>query len=99
MQLQPLYERIVVELDDKQEMTSETGLTYVKDMSISNNTTMIGIVRATGEGRLLADGTIVPLKVQVGDKVLFSKMQGESYSDGTGNYTILAENCILAILK
>ena len=96
MQLQPLYDKIVVEIADKQEMTSETGLTYTKNMSISNNTTMTGIVVAVGEGRLMADGTVVPLHVEEGDKVLFSKMQGESYSDGKKDYTIISEAHILS---
>lgn len=99
MQLQPLYDKIVVEIADKQEMTSETGLTYTKNMSISNNTTMTGIVKAVGEGRLLADGNIVPMKVKVGDKVLYSKMQGESFNDGKTDYTIISEAHILTIIK
>ena len=99
MQLRPLYDKIVVEIADKQEMKSETGLTYTKNMSISNNTTMVGVVKAIGEGRLLADGNIVPMKVKVGDKVLFSKMQGESYNDGKTDYTIISEAHILTILE
>lgn len=99
MQLQPLYDKIVVEIADKQEMTSETGLTYTKNMSISNNTTMTGTVKAVGEGRLLADGNIVPMKVKVGDKVLYSKMQGESFNDGKTDYTIISEAHILTIIK
>ena len=99
MQLRPLYDKIVVEIADKQEMKSETGLTYTKNMSISNNTTMVGVVKAVGGGRLLADGNIVPMKVKVGDKVLFSKMQGESYNDGKTDYTIISEAHILTILE
>lgn len=99
MNLKPLYERIVVEIDDQQEVVSESGLSYMKDMSISNNTIMKGVVRAAGEGKLLQDGTIIPLKVKVGDTVIFSKMQGESYDDGISSYTILSESNILAIVK
>lgn len=98
MKLKPLYEKIAVILDDKQEITSSTGLSYVKNMSISNNTTMVGKVVAVGNGRLMADGTVVPLQVKVGDRVLFSKIQGESYNDGETDYTILAEQNIMAIL-
>lgn len=99
MKLMPLYEKIVVILKNKQEIKSSTGLTYTKDMSISANSTMVAEVVAVGEGRLLADGTIIPLKVKVGDTILFSKMQGESYNDGKDDYTILSEQNILAILK
>lgn len=99
MNLKPLYEKIVVELNDKQEIKSSTGLSYTKNMSISANSTMIGTVVAIGEGRLLSDGTIIPLKVKVGDKVVFSKMQGDNYNDGNKDYTILSESMILLILE
>lgn len=99
MQLQPMYDKIVVEISDKQEIVSKTGLSYVNNMSIAKNTTMVGVVVATGEGRLLADGNIVPMKVRVGDKIVFSKMQGESYNDGTHDYTILSEAHVLMILR
>lgn len=99
MNLKPLYEKIVIEIDDKQEIKSETGLSYTKNMSISANSTMIGKVVAVGEGRLLSDGTIVPLKVKVGDKVVFSKMQGDNYNDGSKDYTIISESMILLVLE
>lgn len=99
MHLKPLYDKIVLKIADKQEMKSETGLTYTKNMSISANTTMVGEVVAVGEGRLMSNGEIVPLKVKVGDKVVYSKIQGESYNDGTQDYTILSETCITAIIE
>lgn len=99
MHLTPLYEKIVVDIDGKQELETEAGLTITLDMSSSKNTTMKGTVVAVGDGRLLQDGTILPLKVKTGDKVIFSKMQGESYTDGNKEYTILSESSILAIVK
>lgn len=99
MNLKPLYEKIVVELEDKQEITSSSGLSYTKNMSISANSTMVGKVVAVGEGRLLNDGTIVPMKVKVGDKIVFSKMQGDNYNDGNKDYTILSESMVLLILE
>ena len=85
-------------IESKQELTSKSGLTYVKDMSVSNNTTLVGRVVAVGEGRLLANGTIIPLKVKVGNRVVFPKIQGESYNDGINEYVILSESSIIAIL-
>ena len=99
MKLKPLYDKIVVIIDDKQEVISSNGLSYTKNMSISNNTTMVGKVVAVGDGRLMSDGTLVPLKVKVGDKVLFSKIVGESYNDGNNEYTVISEPNILVILE
>lgn len=98
MKLKPLYEKIALIIDDKQEMKSASGLQYTKNMSISANTTMVGRVVAVGNGRLLADGTVKPLIVKVGDKVIYSKMQGESYNDGENDYVLLAEQNVIAIL-
>lgn len=99
MNLKPLYEKIVLKLANKQEVKSDSGLTYTKNMSVSNNTSLVGEVVAVGQGRLLADGTLVPLIVKVGDKVIYSKMTGESYNDGKDDYTILSESNVLAILE
>ena len=99
MSLKPLYEKIAVIIDDKQERKSATCVTYVKNLSTNNHTTMTGIVYAVGEGRLTVDGDIIPLKVKVGDKVLYSKMQGESYNDGLNEYVLLSEQNIIAILE
>ena len=98
MKLKPLYEKMALLIESKQELTSKSGLTYVKDMSVSNNTTLVDRVVAVGDGRLLADGTIIPLKVKVGDRVVFPKIQGESYNDGINEYVILSESSIIAIL-
>lgn len=99
MHLIPLYEKIVVKIIDNQEIKSSTGLTYTKNMSLSSETTITAEVVAVGNGRLMSNGTIVPLKVKVGDKIVYSKMQGENYTDGVNNYTILSESSILAILQ
>ena len=99
MSVKSLYDKVVLNIDAKQEIVASNGLSYVKNMSLSNNTTMIGKVVAVGEGRLLANGSIVPMKVKVGDRVLYSKMQGESYNDGESDLVILSESCILAILE
>lgn len=99
MNLKPLYEKIVVKLKDKQEIESNAGIVISVDMSSNKNTVMKAEVVAVGEGRLLQDGTVVPLKVKVGDTVIYSKIQGESYNDGNEDYTILSESNILAILE
>ena len=99
MKLRPLYEKIALLIDDKQTIESKTGLVYTKNMSTSSNTTMVGKVVAVGDGRLMADGKIVPLKVKIGDRVIYSKMQGESYNDGKNEYVLLAEQNIIAILE
>lgn len=97
--MKPIYDKIVLKMADIQEVTSETGLEWHRDMSESKNTTLVAEVVAVGEGRLLQDGTVLPLKVKVGDKVIISKHQGESYNDGRQDYTIVSESHILSIIE
>lgn len=99
MNLVPLYEKIVVKLDDKQEVKSKTGLVYQKNLSTSSDTTTSAKVVAVGQGRLLTDGSLRPLTVKIGDKVLFNKIHGDSYNDGVNDYTIISESNVIAIIK
>ena len=80
-------------------MTSETGLEWHKDMSQSANSTLVAGVVAVGDGRLLQDGTTLPLRVNVGDMVVISKHQGESFNDGKQDYIIVSESHILSIIE
>ena len=58
-----------------------------------------GQVVAVGTGRIMADGTVVPLAVKRGDKILFSKYGGNEIFIEGQEYLILDENDILAVVK
>lgn len=97
MHLTPLYDKIVVKLKNNQSFKTQSGIEFTKNYSTNGETIIFAEVVAVGEGRLLADGKIVPMKVKVGDTVIYSKMSGESFNDGEADYTILSEANILAI--
>ena len=96
MKWKPLYDKIIVELANKQEVKTKSGFTFTEDFSNSIYTILQGRVIAVGDGRLLQNGDLVSPKVKEGDFVLFSKMQGESFLDKEKEYTILSESNILA---
>ncbi|MER3484296.1 MAG: co-chaperone GroES [Meiothermus sp.] len=57
-----------------------------------------GKVIAVGSGRVLDNGTKIPLEVKVGDTVLFAKYGGtEVEIDGT-EYIVLSERDLLAVM-
>jgi len=58
-----------------------------------------GIVIAVGSGRLLENGTRVPLEVKVNDRVVYSKYGGSEFKDAGEEYLILSERDILAIIE
>ena len=59
-----------------------------------------GKVVAVGKGKSCEDGTIKPLEVKVGDKVLFAKYSGTEVTTKEGEeYLIVKEEDILAVVK
>ena len=72
MNIKPLYDRVIVKPFKPEEVTS--GGIIVPE--VTKDTPIQGEVIAIGEGRLTNDGNIIPLKVKVGDKVIFSKKGG-----------------------
>jgi len=57
-----------------------------------------GEVLAVGSGRVLDNGTRVPMEIQVGDKVLYSKYGGTEVKLDDVEYLILNERDVHAIL-
>ena len=55
-----------------------------------------GEVVAVGPGRYLDNGTLLPVSVKVGDKVLFSKNYVEVKEDGE-TILLMNEDCLLAV--
>lgn len=60
----------------------------------------MGEVVAVGPGKMDEDGKVLPMHVQVGDKVLFSAYAGTEVKseDITTEYLIMAEEEILGVL-
>ena len=98
MLLMPLYDKIVVKMENKQEVKSGK-LTYVKNLSTSANSTIMGKVVAVGEGRTLNNGTVLPLSIKAGQQVMYNKYAGTQVMSGQDKYLILKETDILAIVK
>jgi len=58
----------------------------------------LGTVLAVGEGNY-ENGKLVPMKVRVGDKIIFSKYGYEEIKLDEKKYFILKEENILAVIK
>ncbi len=96
MNIRPLYDRIVVKRIDEQETKTASGL-IIPDSA--KEKPQEGEVVATGKGKRLEDGKVVPLDVQVGDRILFGKYSGSEIKiDGT-EYMIMREDEVLGVLS
>src|SRR5712672_2413132 len=95
MQIRPLYDRIVVKRIEQKE-TMQGGL-YIPDSA--KEKPQEGEVFAVGKGKRLEDGKLVPLDVQVGDRILFGKYSGSDIRVDGQEYLIMREEDVLGILS
>ena len=58
-----------------------------------------GKVIAVGKGKVRDDGTVSPLDVQAGDKVLFGKYSGQEIKLDGDEFLIMREDEILGVLE
>jgi chaperonin GroES len=94
MNIRPLYDRIVVKRIEEQE-TTRNGI-VIPDSA--KEKPQEGEVMAVGHGKRLEDGSLVPLDVKVGDRVLFGKYSGTEAKVVGTEYIIMREDDVLGVL-
>jgi chaperonin GroES len=95
MTIRPLYDRIVVKrIEEKQQM--QGGL-HIPDSA--KEKPQEGEVIAVGKGKRLEDGRVVPLDVQVGDRILLGKYAGNEIKLDGKEFLILREDEVFGVLK
>src|SRR5262245_48209204 len=95
MNIRPLYDRIVVKRIEEQE-TMRGGI-IVPDTA--KEKPQEGEVVAVGKGKRLEDGKVVPLDVQVGDRILFGKYSGSDIKVEGDEYMIMREDEVLGVIE
>jgi chaperonin GroES len=95
MNIRPLYDRIVVKRIEAQDEKTVGGL-IIPDSA--KEKPQEGEVVAVGKGKRLEDGKVVPLDVQVGDRILFGKYSGSDIKMDGQEYLIMREDEVLGIL-
>jgi chaperonin GroES len=94
MKVRPLHDKVLVELVDAEEKTK--GGIIIPETS--KEQPQEGKVIAVGTGIILPDGTIKPLDVKKGDKILFSKYGVQPITVEGEEYLIVSEEAILAVV-
>ena len=95
MKIRPLHDRIVVKRL-AEETTTKGGIIIpdtAKEKPIS------GEVLAIGNGKLLDDGKLRPLDIQVGNKILFGKYSGTEVKIDGEERLILKEDDVLGVVE
>jgi chaperonin GroES len=93
--IRPLGDRVVVKAVEREEQT-KSGI-YLPDTA--QEKPQEAVVLAVGNGKLLENGTRIPIDLKEGDKVLYSKYSGTEVKQGSEEYLILRESDILAVIE
>ena len=88
----PLGNRVVIEPLEGEEQVSAGGI-YIPDTA--KEKPQEGTIVAAGPGRMTDDGNRVPMELEVGDKVVYSKYAGTENKEGDIEYLVLREDDIL----
>ena len=93
--IRPLQDRLIVERLEGEEKTA-SGL-FIPDSA--KEKPQQGRVVSVGKGKVKEDGTVQPLDLKAGDKILFGKYSGtEIKIDGT-EFLIMREDDVLGVLE
>jgi chaperonin GroES len=95
MKLQPLGDRVVVKAKDDDEARTPSGL-VIPDTA--KEKPQLGEVLAVGPGAF-EDGERVPMDVEVGDLVVYSKYGGTEVKFEGDEYLILSARDLLAVIR
>lgn len=95
MTVHPLFDRVVVKRSDEATKT-RSGLFLPES---ATEKPMQGVIIAAGPGKVADDGTITPLTVKVGDKVVFNKYAGTEIKVNGEERLVMREEDILGIIE
>jgi len=95
MKLKPVNDKIVVKTNSQEEEVTDSGI-LLPD-TVDQGKLMEGEVMAVGNGMYSANGTLIPVVVDVGDKILYNKhAQLHEYDD---DLVIMSVNEVLSIVE
>ncbi len=95
LSVRPLHDRILIQRLGEE--TKTAGGLFIPDTA--KEKPQKGKVMATGKGRVLEDGKLVPLEVKKGDNVLFSKYSGTEIKLDGEEYLMIREEDVLGIFN
>ncbi len=95
MKVRPLHNRLIVRRVEEDEKTA--GGIIIPDAA--KEKPQQGRVIAVGPGRRDDKGKIIPMEINKGDRVLFSKYVGNEVDLDGDEHLIISEDDVLAILE
>ncbi len=94
MNFRPLHDRVLVKRIESEEKTA--GGIIIPDTA--KEKPIEGEVVAVGSGTRSESGSLIPLDVKAGDRVLFGKWSGTEVKVGGQDYLVMKESDIVGII-
>jgi len=94
MKLQAFGDKVILQLDPPKE-TTESGLI----LNLTNENDQEATVVSVGEGRHTFDGTLIPIEVEPGQRVIFDPRQAMPFPLAGDDFRLISSYGILAILE
>ena len=94
MTIRPLFDKVVVKQNNKEE-TTKSGFILPSSAQEKQQT---ATVVAVGPGGII-DGKEITMQVKVGDVVLYAKYSGSEFKVDGQEFTIIRQSDILAIVE
>ncbi|NWG02448.1 MAG: co-chaperone GroES [Syntrophaceae bacterium] len=95
MKVRPLHDRIIVKRLEEEEKTK--GGIIIPDTA--KEKPYEGRVIAVGDGKIMEDGTKIPMEVKKGDRILFAKYAGSDVKIDGEDHLIMKEDDVLAVVE
>jgi chaperonin GroES len=95
MKIRPLHDRVIVKRLDEEKKTA-SGI-VIPDTAAEKPDQ--GEVMSVGKGKLTDEGTLVPLEVKIGDRVLFGKYSGQTVRLKGDELLVMREEDILGVVE
>jgi len=96
MKIRPLHDRLIVRRKEE-ERTTASGIVIPESASAEKPDQ--GVIEAVGNGKLLDDGNVRKLDVNVGDKVLFGKYAGQAVKVDGDELLVMKEEDVMGIIE
>ena len=95
MKLRPLHDRLLVRRTEEEEKTA--GGVIIPDTA--KEKPMQGEVLAVGSGARDDKGSLIPLDVKVGDRILFGKWSGTEVKIDAEELLIMKESDVMGVIE
>ncbi|GAB4062387.1 co-chaperone GroES [Uliginosibacterium sediminicola] len=95
MSIRPLHDRVIIKRIEA-ERTTASGIVIPDSAGEKPDQ---GEVLAVGNGKILENGSVRPLDVKVGDRVLFGKYAGQTVKVNGEEVLVAREEDILGVIE